>query len=40
MSVDLVGGPDSLTTDWPEAWKHLNGWKRWLTVSGAARPSS
>ncbi|MER5443428.1 alpha/beta hydrolase [Streptomyces sp. NPDC002790] len=27
--------PDNPKSDWPEAWKHLNGWKRWLTVTGA-----
>uniref|UniRef100_A0AAU2VKI9 Alpha/beta hydrolase n=1 Tax=Streptomyces sp. NBC_00008 TaxID=2903610 RepID=A0AAU2VKI9_9ACTN len=27
--------PDSVPNDWPEAWPHLEGWKRWLTVAGS-----
>ncbi|THA78448.1 alpha/beta hydrolase [Streptomyces sp. A0642] len=27
--------PGAPTTDWSEAWRHLHGWKRWLTVDGA-----
>lgn len=35
LGAESTHSPHSLTTDWPEAWKHLNGWKRWLTVAGA-----
>ncbi|WNI28566.1 hypothetical protein [Streptomyces sp. ITFR-6] len=27
--------PGSATGDWSDAWRHLEGWKRWLTVAGA-----
>ncbi|MFJ5845422.1 alpha/beta hydrolase family protein [Streptomyces sp. NPDC092903] len=27
--------PEGTTSDWPDAWAHLQGWKRWLTVAGA-----
>ncbi|MFK4599225.1 alpha/beta hydrolase family protein [Streptomyces pristinaespiralis] len=27
--------PDDTKSDWQEAWARLDGWKRWLTVSGA-----
>lgn len=35
LGAESTHSPSSRTTDWPEAWKHLNGWKRWLTVAGA-----
>ncbi|ANS70654.1 lipase (secreted protein) [Streptomyces lincolnensis] len=35
LGAESTHSPSSLSTDWPEAWKHLNGWKRWLTVVGA-----
>ncbi|WP_406099633.1 alpha/beta hydrolase family protein [Streptomyces sp. NBC_01013] len=35
LGAESTHDPSSRTTDWPEAWKHLNGWKRWLTVDGA-----
>lgn len=35
LGAQSAHSPDSPTTDWPKAWKHLNGWKRWLTVAGA-----
>lgn len=35
LGAESTHNPSSRTTDWPEAWKHLNGWKRWLTVVGA-----
>ena len=35
LGAESSHSPSSPKTDWPEAWKHLNGWKRWLTVVGA-----
>ncbi|MFF3494379.1 alpha/beta hydrolase family protein [Streptomyces sp. NPDC002795] len=35
LGAESTHSPSSGTTDWPEAWSHLNGWKRWLTVAGA-----
>ncbi|MFG3552176.1 hypothetical protein [Streptomyces sp. NPDC047725] len=35
LGAESTHSPNSRTTDWPEAWKRLNGWKRWLTVAGA-----
>ncbi|MFI0816823.1 alpha/beta hydrolase family protein [Streptomyces sp. NPDC021098] len=35
LGAESTHSPDSKDTDWPEAWKHLSGWKRWLTVTGA-----
>ncbi|WP_327673070.1 MULTISPECIES: alpha/beta hydrolase [unclassified Streptomyces] len=35
LGAESTHSPDNRTTDWPEAWNHLNGWKRWLTVAGA-----
>nr|BFD86900.1 lipase [Streptomyces sp. Xyl84] len=35
LGAESTHSPSSPTTDWLEAWKHLNGWKRWLTVAGA-----
>ncbi|MFJ8782299.1 alpha/beta hydrolase family protein [Streptomyces sp. NPDC102476] len=35
LGAESTHSPSSPTTDWPKAWKHLNGWKRWLTVAGA-----
>ncbi|MFD3584046.1 alpha/beta hydrolase family protein [Streptomyces sp. NPDC058683] len=35
IGADSTHSPDSDDTDWPEAWSHLNGWRRWLTVTGA-----
>ncbi|MER8068263.1 alpha/beta hydrolase [Streptomyces sp. NPDC094034] len=35
LGAESTHSPNSPATDWPEAWKHLNGWKRWLTVAGA-----
>ncbi|MEB8338539.1 alpha/beta hydrolase family protein [Streptomyces endophyticus] len=35
LGAESTHSPGNRTTDWPDAWKHLNGWKRWLTVSGA-----
>ncbi|WP_327174581.1 alpha/beta hydrolase [Streptomyces sp. NBC_01335] len=35
LGAESTHSPDSENTDWSEAWKHLNGWKRWLTVTGA-----
>ncbi|MFE6888260.1 alpha/beta hydrolase family protein [Streptomyces sp. NPDC057694] len=35
LGADSTHGPDGHDTDWPEAWSHLHGWKRWLTVTGA-----
>ncbi|MER5747780.1 dienelactone hydrolase family protein [Streptomyces sp. NPDC002225] len=36
IGAESIHSPGSgRAADWPEAWKHLNGWKRWLTVAGA-----
>ncbi|MEV8351056.1 alpha/beta hydrolase family protein [Streptomyces niveus] len=35
LGAESTHSPDSENTDWSEAWKHLSGWKRWLTVTGA-----
>ncbi|MFF4838198.1 alpha/beta hydrolase family protein [Streptomyces sp. NPDC001315] len=35
IGADSTHSPDSHDTDWPEAWSHLHGWRRWLTVTGA-----
>ena len=35
LGAESAHSPSGGTTDWPEAWKHLSGWKRWLTVAGA-----
>ncbi|MFD3842727.1 alpha/beta hydrolase family protein [Streptomyces sp. NPDC058642] len=35
LGAESTHSPSSRKTDWLEAWKHLNGWKRWLTVAGA-----
>lgn len=35
LGAESTHSPGSRPTDWPEAWKRLNGWKRWLTVAGA-----
>ncbi|MFJ8924961.1 alpha/beta hydrolase family protein [Streptomyces sp. NPDC102364] len=35
LGAESTHGPGNRATDWPEAWNHLNGWKRWLTVAGA-----
>ncbi|WP_033322551.1 alpha/beta hydrolase family protein [Streptomyces yerevanensis] len=35
LGAESTHSPSSPTTDWAQAWKHLNGWKRWLTVTGA-----
>ncbi len=35
LGAESTHSPDSENTDWAEAWKHLSGWKRWLTVTGA-----
>ncbi|MEU9497662.1 alpha/beta hydrolase [Streptomyces sp. NPDC048196] len=33
---DMVPGKES---SWDDAWQHMNGWKRWLTVAGADHSS-
>ncbi|MCX4834680.1 alpha/beta hydrolase [Streptomyces sp. NBC_01016] len=35
LGTESTHSPSNRTSDWPEAWKHLNGWKRWFTVAGA-----
>ncbi len=35
LGTESTHSPDSGKTDWPEAWRRLSGWKRWLTVTGA-----
>lgn len=35
LGTESTHSPDSEKTDWPEAWTHLGGWRRWLTVTGA-----
>ncbi|MFI6376082.1 alpha/beta hydrolase family protein [Streptomyces sp. NPDC050546] len=35
LGAESTHSPNSPTTDWPNVWNHLNGWKRWLTVAGA-----
>ncbi|MGI5423514.1 alpha/beta hydrolase family protein [Streptomyces sp. CA-179760] len=35
LGAESTHSPGSEKTDWPEAWPHLSGWKRWLTVTGA-----
>lgn len=35
LGAESTHSPESENTDWSEAWKHLSGWKRWLTVTGA-----
>jgi predicted dienelactone hydrolase len=35
MGADLTHSPADESTDWPKTWPRLDGWKRWLTVSGA-----
>ncbi|MET7780510.1 hypothetical protein ACFYRG_28275 [Streptomyces mirabilis] len=35
LGAESTHSPRSLGTDWPDAWSHLNGWKRWLTATGA-----
>lgn len=35
IGAESTHSPDSDATDWPDAWSQLNGWRRWLTVTGA-----
>ncbi|MFF3330506.1 alpha/beta hydrolase family protein [Streptomyces sp. NPDC002888] len=35
LGAESTHSPKSVDTDWPDAWSHLNGWKRWLTATGA-----
>ncbi|MER5787471.1 alpha/beta hydrolase [Streptomyces sp. NPDC001980] len=35
IGAESTHSPDSDATDWPDAWSHLKGWRRWLTVTGA-----
>ncbi|MGW4913760.1 alpha/beta hydrolase family protein [Streptomyces sp. NPDC004270] len=35
IGSESTHSPDNDATDWPDAWSHLNGWRRWLTVTGA-----
>ncbi|MFC9131237.1 alpha/beta hydrolase family protein [Streptomyces sp. NPDC057099] len=35
LGAESTHSPGGKETDWPEAWPHLSGWKRWLTVTGA-----
>ncbi|MFC8369394.1 alpha/beta hydrolase family protein [Streptomyces sp. NPDC057239] len=35
LGSESTHGPGSAVSDWSEAWRHLDGWKRWLTVTGA-----
>lgn len=35
LGTETLHSPGSVDTDWPGAWEHLAGWKRWLTVTGA-----
>ncbi|MFI0242018.1 alpha/beta hydrolase family protein [Streptomyces sp. NPDC016845] len=35
LGTATVHGPHAADSDWPDAWRHLTGWKRWLTVIGA-----
>ncbi|MFF7926613.1 hypothetical protein ACFZDP_36700 [Streptomyces mirabilis] len=35
LGAESTHSPQSVGTDWPDAWSHLNGWKRWLTATGA-----
>lgn len=35
LGTESTHSPKSVDTDWPDAWRHLNGWKRWLTATGA-----
>ncbi|MEV0576139.1 alpha/beta hydrolase [Streptomyces sp. NPDC050392] len=35
LGAEATHGPGSADSDWPAAWRHLDGWKRWLTVTGA-----
>ncbi|MEV7401749.1 alpha/beta hydrolase [Streptomyces sp. NPDC091267] len=35
MGADAMHGPTGEESDWPAAWARLDGWKRWLTVTGA-----
>lgn len=35
LGAESTHSPISVGTDWPDAWSHLNGWKRWLTTTGA-----
>ncbi|MFJ8503794.1 alpha/beta hydrolase family protein [Streptomyces avermitilis] len=35
LGAESTHSPTSDDTDWPDAWSHLNGWKRRLTVIGS-----
>ncbi|MFF1920545.1 alpha/beta hydrolase family protein [Streptomyces sp. NPDC058221] len=35
MGAESTHAPTAGASDWPAAWALLDGWKRWLTVSGA-----
>ncbi len=35
LGTDAEHHPGSLDTSWDAGWRHLDGWKRWLTVEGS-----
>lgn len=35
LGAESTHSPNSHDTDWPATWSHLDGWKRWLTTTGA-----